>query len=370
MTSPPADRAGEAEGDHGEDLVTVVVPARNEEAFIGDCLESILASQHRNLQVLVVDGASDDRTVEIVRACSDRDPRVSVVDNPDRLIPIGLNRALAAAEGAWLVRVDAHATIPPDYVGRAVAHLRSGRWGAVGGRKDGVGTTAAGRAVAAAMASRFGVGGSTYHHGTDQTEVDHVPFGAYPVALARRLGGWDERLAVNQDFEFDRRIRESGQRILFDPALRIDWHCRQRVVDLFRQYRRYGQGKVTVMALHPGSVRLRHLAAPALVLWLVGGSAGSLTTRRPRPVAAVAAPYVAALALATATTAKSTPRGSRRWLAPAFVAMHVGWGIGFWEGVARLVSGSGPLRLGPGPGRPERWPPPGTAEGPGSAGSA
>ena len=350
--------------------MTVVVPARDEEAFIADCLDSILASHHRNLQVLVVDGSSEDRTVEIVRARAERDPRVSVVDNPDRLIPIGLNRALAAAEGEWLVRVDAHATIPPDYVGRAVAHLREGRWGAVGGRKDGVGTTPAGRAVAAAMASRFGVGGSTYHHGTEPTEVDHVPFGAYPVALARRLGGWDERLAVNQDFEFDRRIREAGHAILFDPALRIDWHCRQRIVDLFRQYRRYGRGKVTVMALHPGSTRLRHLAAPALVLGLATGVGAALLTRRPGPVAVVTTPYLAALALATASTAGRTPAGSRRWVAPAFAAMHLGWGLGFWEGGVRVLSGRDPISSGRGAARPEPWPSPGTTAGRGRAGSA
>ena len=369
MTPSPAGRSGEAEEDGGEDLVTVVVPARNEEAFIADCLDSILASDHRNLQVLVVDGSSEDRTVEIVRSRAEQDPRVAIVDNPDRLIPIGLNRALAAAEGDWLVRVDAHATIPPDYVGRAVAHLREGRWGAVGGRKDGVGTTPAGRAVAAAMASRFGVGGSTYHHGTEPTEVDHVPFGAYPVALARQLGGWDERLAVNQDFEFDRRIREAGHAVLFDPALRIDWHCRQRIVDLFRQYRRYGRGKVTVMALHPGSIRLRHLAAPALVLWLAAGIGTAAVTRRRRGLA-IAAPYGAAVALATASTAGRTPAGSRRWIAPAFVTMHLGWGLGFWEGAARLLTGRGPISSGRGAARPERWPLPATTGDRGTAGSA
>jgi succinoglycan biosynthesis protein ExoA len=369
VTGPPAVRSGDAEHEGEEDLVTVVVPARDEEAFIGACLDSILASHHRNLQVLVVDGDSEDRTAEIVLARAALDPRVSVVENPDRLIPIGLNRALEAAEGEWLVRVDAHATIPPDYVGRAVTHLRDGGWGAVGGRKDGVGTTPAGRAVAAAMASRFGVGGSTYHHGTEPREVDHVPFGAYPVALARRLGGWDERLAVNQDFEFDRRIREAGHRILFDPALRIDWHCRQRVADLFRQYRRYGRGKVTVMALHPASTRLRHLAAPALVLGLAASALTGLATRRSRAAAAVV-PYAAAVALATATTAGRTPAGSRRWLAPSFVAMHVGWGIGFWEGVARLLAGHGPINLGRGGAQPEPWPSPGTAGDRGSAGPA
>lgn len=347
-------RSGGASRAPDDGLVTVVVPARNEEAFIEACLDSVLASDHHELQVLVVDGDSEDRTAELVRARAETDDRITIVDNPDRIIPVGLNRALAAADAAWIVRVDAHATIPPDYVGRALRHLRTGRWGGVGGRKDGVGVTATGRAIAVAMASRFGVGGSTYHHGTEPRQVDHVPFGAYPVELARQLGGWDERLRVNQDFEFDRRVRDSGRPILFDPALRIDWRCRQRIGDLFRQYRRYGRGKIRVMVMHPGSVRLRHLAAPALVAALGSAAVGSLRDRR---FLAAGLPYVAAVGVATASTAPRAPRGSRRWLAPAFVAMHLGWGIGFWEGVADVVRDGGPLTpisggAGPGPDAP------------------
>jgi succinoglycan biosynthesis protein ExoA len=316
--------------------VTVVVPARNEEAFIGSCLDSILAQDYGDLEVLVIDGDSTDGTTTIVEAYAERDPRVRLLRNGRRLIPISLNLALAEARGTWLIRVDAHATVPPDYVGRAVAHLETGRWGGVGGRKDGIGRVPAGRAVAAAMASRFGVGGSTYHHGTTPRPVDHVPFGAYPVELARRLGGWDEELAVNQDFEFDCRVRQAGNELLFDPELAIEWHCRQSVGALFQQYRRYGRGKVAVAAKHPGSVRPRHLAAPALVaslaLALVAGR------RRPAALAAVVVPYSGAVAAATVATARTIDDPeARRWVAPAFVAMHVGWGVGFWTGVARLV---------------------------------
>lgn len=317
------------------DQVTVVVPARNEENHIENCLDSVLTGDHQNLQVLVIDGASTDSTADIVRAVASRDPRVQLIDNPDRLIPVGLNRALAAATGRWMVRVDAHSTIPADYVRRAVNHLGTGKWGAVGGRKDGVGQTPAGHAIAVAMASRFGVGGSTYHHGSELQEVEHVPFGAYPVDLARQLGGWDEELAVNQDFEFDHRVRRSGHPILFDPAMKIRWHCRQTIGELYRQYHRYGRGKVIVMALHPRSIKPRHLAAPALVAWFC--LALAMGVRRPRHALAATAPYIGALAVATARSSSLTPAGSRRWLAPAFAAMHIGWGVGFWRGVADVM---------------------------------
>lgn len=315
------------------DLVSVVVPARDEERSIGACIEAILAQTHSNLEVLVVDGASRDGTAVVVEGHRARDRRVRLLRNDRATIPTSLNVALAAASGRWLVRVDAHSTVPADYVRRAVERLRTGRWGGVGGRKDGVARTPAGRAIAAALGSPFGVGNSTYHHGTRAGAVDHVPFGAYPTALLRELGGWDERLLANEDYELDFRLRASGFDLLFDPELRIDWQTRETIRALFAQYRRYGRGKADVARLHPSSLRPRHLAAPALVATL--GAAAALSPVRPRLAATPFGAYALVVLIAAAVTARRVDRAARPWIAPAFVAMHVGWGVGFWEGVAR-----------------------------------
>jgi succinoglycan biosynthesis protein ExoA len=318
------------------DLVSIVIPARNEEHSIGACLDSVLGQDVPDIEVIVVDGSSTDATARIVTDYARRDQRVRLLRNPDAIVPKSLNIGAADARGRWLVRVDAHARIAPGYVRRAVRHLADGRWGGVGGRKDGVGTTPAGRAIAAAMASRFGVGNSAYHYGTSCRPAEHVPFGAYPTDLVRALGGWNENLAVNQDFEFDYRVRRSGHQLLFDPALKIEWHCRQSISALFAQYRRYGRGKARVAWLHPGSVRTRHLAAPALVVWLA--TAAIAARRHPRVAATAVVPYLGAVAAASAATARKVPVGSRRHLPAAFVAMHIGWGLGFWSGLAALLA--------------------------------
>jgi len=311
----------------------VVIPVRNERAAIEACLASVLAQSEPALQVLVVDGRSDDGTPDVVRRVAERDPRVELLENPDRVVPHALNRALDAARAPWLVRVDGHAEIQPGYVARAVEHLRTGRYAGVGGVKRSVGRTAAGRAIAVAMSSRLGVGGSYYHYGTEPREVEHVPFGCYAVDVARELGGWDETLVVNQDFEFDHRLRKAGHRLLFDPQLVIDWECRQSVRDLFRQYRRYGRGKVKVALLHPDSVRVRHLLPPALVAVLAGAAAVSLV----QPAALVVVlGYPTALAIAALGTGRAELAGRERLFLPAaFAAMHVGWGVGFWQGLLR-----------------------------------
>jgi cellulose synthase/poly-beta-1,6-N-acetylglucosamine synthase-like glycosyltransferase len=354
--SLPEDRADERPGggvavsaderpDAGpaEELVSVIVPARNEERYIGATLDSLRRQDYRRLQIIVVDGGSTDGTRSVVERQMAEDPRIELVDNPRQAIPIALNLALAAARGPWLVRMDAHSTVDAGYVTAAVARLREGRWGGVGGRKDGVGTTPAGRAIAAALGSRFGVGGSVYHHGASEQEVDHIPFGAYPTELVRQLGGWDERLVANEDFEFDHRLRLSGQVLLFDPRLRIAWQSKQSVRELLAQYRRYGRGKADVARLHPASLRPRHLLPPALVLYLAVAAVVGL--RRPALTSAMVAPYAAALAVATAQTARAVddPQASA-FLPPAFLAMHIGWGVGFWSRALEHLLGRGTAR--------------------------
>lgn len=319
-----------------EHLVTVIIPARNEEASIGAALDSIRSQTYRHLQIIVVDGASTDRTAEIVKRQMVEDPRVELVTNPRANIPSSLNLALAAARGTWLVRVDAHSTVSSTYVAQLVEHLQEGYWGGVGGRKDGVGITPAGRAIAAVMSSRFGVGNSKYHYATQFEEVDHLPFGAYPVDLIRALGGWDEALVANEDFEFDYRVLRAGRKLLLDPRIVIDWQCRQSIPDLYRQYVRYGRGKADVVLLHPKSMKARHLAPVALVLWLA--LAAAVGVRRPCRGLLLASPYLIATAASSARTAgRLSDPACTRFVPAAYVAMHVGWGIGFWAQLASRI---------------------------------
>jgi cellulose synthase/poly-beta-1,6-N-acetylglucosamine synthase-like glycosyltransferase len=318
------------------ELVSVIVPARDEEDSIGATLTALRRQDYPALQIIVVDGGSTDGTVAVVRRHMAEDPRIELLPNPRQIIPAALNIALAAARGRWVVRMDAHSTVDDGYVSAAVARLQEGRWGGVGGRKDGVGMTPAGRAIAAALASRFGVGGSLYHYGTTEQPVDHIPFGAYPTELLRRLGGWDERLVANEDFEFDYRLRRAGEVLLFDPRLRISWKSRQTVRSLYRQYRRYGAGKLDVARLHPASLRLRHLMPPLLVPYLV--TAAAVASRRPGLGTAMVAPYAAGLAVASVRAARTLEDPTSRAFVPgAFLAMHVGWGVGVWSRALQLL---------------------------------
>lgn len=330
---------------HCGELVTVVIPARDEERTIGPALDSVLRQTHTNLQVLVVDGDSEDSTAAIVSAAAERDPRVELLSNPDRVIPRALNLAAQHARGRWMVRVDAHSTVGEDYIERLVAHLSTGAWGGVGGRKNGRGRTAQGRAIAAVIGSPFAQGNSVYHYGTELTTVDHIPFGAYPVEVVEELGGWAEDQLVNEDYEFDYRVRQTGRELLFDPSVEIQWDCRDSVAALFRQYRRYGAGKVQTLVKHPESAGLRHLAAPGMVALLAIAVAAMLPRRTRSLGILMAAPYVGIVACGTATTVRRVEGFEERcWVAPAFVALHIGWGLGFWQEMVATALGRGGAR--------------------------
>ncbi len=313
------------------------MPARNEEQAIRAALDSVLAQTYHHLQFVVIDGGSTDRTRSIIEERQAQDARLEIVTNPLPSIPVSLNLGLAAARGRWLVRVDAHSTVPPTYVADLVGRLREGTWAGVGGVKPGVGITPAGRAIAAAMSSRFGVGNSKYHYATTELEVDHLPFGAYPVDLLREVGGWDETLVANEDYELDYRLRQRGGRLLLDPSVVIEWQCRQSVPELYRQYVRYGKGKADVVLRHPTSLSPRHVVAPALVAWLA--LAAVRAPRHPGQAALMVSPYVAGVAVATRQT-RAILENDADWvhLPGAFTAMHVGWGYGFWAGLTRGLS--------------------------------
>lgn len=315
-------------------LVSVIVPARDEETSIDQCLDAILRQTFGDLEVIVVDGGSVDRTRHKVARRASDDSRIRILDNPEQTIPAALNIGLEHARGDFFVRIDAHAVPRPDYVERIVDHLRRGGWAGVGGRKNAVGGDSPwGLAIAAALNSPLGVGGSRYHYSDRVEEVEHVPFGAYPVALLRELGGWDPRLLVNQDFELDYRVRSRGGRILFDPAIWTDWKCSATVSALARQYSRYGEGKAVVATLHPSSLRLRQVAPPVLVATLAGFTLAA--PWRPAPLRRLSGAYLGLHLAGVMADHSVLSLGTRIRRAVATGVMHLTWGFGFWRGLLR-----------------------------------
>ena len=190
-------------------LVTVLIPAMNEERWIAECLVSVVAQDYPHHQVeivVVVDGASTDATDRVARETLEPTDlsRVEVLRNPSGGTPSNLNAGLTVARGEILCRVDARSRIPADYVRRCVAVLTTrsevavvgGAQVAIASREGGLGD-----GIARALNNRYGMGWSRYRRGAESGPADTVYLGSFRTSELRSAGGWSLAFPTNQDFE-------------------------------------------------------------------------------------------------------------------------------------------------------------------------
>jgi succinoglycan biosynthesis protein ExoA len=256
-----------------------------------------------------------------------------VVDNPQGGTPGGLNRAIAAATGEVIARVDAHAELQPGYLRRAVVTLRETGAVNVGGVQRAVGTTPMQRAIAAAMSSRFGTGDARFHYGGDAGATDTVYLGVFDRMALDAVGGFDERLQRNQDYELNWRLREAGGTVWFDPQLEVVYRPRSDLRALGRQYWSYGRWKRVVLRQHPGSLRWRQLVPPAAVAANAAGLVGTVVTPW---TLVIPGTYLAGVVVAAVIAGRRDPATTLR-LPAVFATMHHAWGAGFLAGPPRGV---------------------------------
>ena len=322
----------------GPPFLSVVVPLRNEEATLAECLAAIAALRWPadQVEILLVEGGSRDATRALAAAWCARDARFRLLDNPGGLVSRALNLGIAAARGEIVVRIDAHTLPDPDYLERSVAVLaETGAWCA-GGPMLARGTTPWGEAVALAMRHPFGAGPARFRSARQRERVDTVYLGAFPRPALDRVGPFEERLVRNQDYEMNWRIRRAGGTVVVDPAIRSTYLTRSTLAEVARQYFDYGFWKRRMLRLHPGSVRLRQLAAPLLVLGLLLAAAAAVAAvAGPLPAAAgLALPALAglyALAALAVSASLAARYGARHFarLPVVLATMHLAWGWGF-----------------------------------------
>ena len=325
------------------EFVSVIIPCRNESAFLGACLDSVLAADYprERMEVVVADGMSEDGTRELIERYTARDARVRRVDNPQRITPVALNRAVAASRGEIILRLDAHAEMAPHHISRAVDYLRSSAADNVGG---GIETVARDRGpfaepIRMVLAHRFGVGNSHFRTGAAAPRwVDTVFGGCWRREVFDRLGGFNEKLVRGQDLEFNLRLRNSGGRILLAPDLETRYYARATLPSFWRH--NWSNGVWVLLAFAFSEVmpvRLRHLAPLAFVCALGLGTAAVGFAHWILP--AIALPYLA-LNLGASTQAAWRERNWKLlFLLPVtFLSLHVPYGAGSLWGALQAAA--------------------------------
>jgi len=320
----------------GKIQVTVIVPCYNEQATIKDLLLNLYHQDYprQAMEVIISDGMSTDDTRKIIKGFQKGHPdlELHIVDNEQRTIPAGLNRALQAARGRYIVRLDAHSSPAPDYISRSIQALEAGKGDNIGGVlniEPGAGSWIA-DAIATAAGHPLGVGDARYRTGSDAREVDTVAYGTYRAAVADEIGAYDESLLANEDYEFNVRLRLAGGTVWLDPEIKATYIARPTLKALARQYWRYGYWKLRMLLRYPGTFRWRQLSGAFVLTWIVLGLLSVWFIFARWLIIIEAAIYLLALLGAGVGSSIKEHRGSHLVGVPlAIGTMHFAWGSGF-----------------------------------------
>lgn len=257
-------------------MLSVICPIFNEEKYISQFLDSLLKQDYpkENLEILLVDGMSKDKTRQIVAEYATKYPFIRLIDNPDRIVPYAMNRGIEAAHGDIIMRLDAHASYQPDYFSVLVNGLNRLHADNVGTvcKTDVLNKTPKTLAIREVLGNKFGVGNSTFRTGIDhEQEVETVPFGCWPREVFEKYGKYDVRLVRNQDIELNKRILRGGGKIYILPDTYCTYLARETWHALAKN--NYGNGKWNILTVYYTnelkSLSLRHFIPLCFVLGLI-----------------------------------------------------------------------------------------------------
>lgn len=350
-------------------FITILIPCRNERGFIEACLTSIATNGYpaERLEIVVIDGMSDDGTRGILDAYAGQHGSVRVIDNPGRTTPSGLNLGLRKAQGSVVVRVDAHTCLEPGYLRRCVDALDEYGADVVCGVMETVPASASamGKAIAAVLSHPFGVGNSYFRiHVSRPTWVDTVFCGCYRreifdrVSVAEQVdacgaqptgshirderGPFNESLIRGQDMDFSLRLRKAGGRMLLLPDIRSRYYARSTIRSFWKQNWNNGLWAILPFAYAKGaSITLRHLVPMLFVgTLLLGAVAGLVAPSLWWFGGGVLTAYGMVNLAASLHLAWNKRSCGVMVMAPfVFLMLHVAYGMGSCWGVVRLLMG-------------------------------
>lgn len=317
--------------------VLLVIPALNESRCIASVIDTLLSGVPDDLKTIcvVADGGSVDGTQSIVEEIRVKRPQVLLMNNPKKLQSAGVNEAVKnyGDNAKYLVRCDAHANYPEDFIKKLLVSLEETNADAIVVPMDSIGITRLQKAIAWVSDTPIGSGGSAHRGGRRSGYVDHGHHAAFKMDVFRKTGGYDESFSHNEDAEFDCRQRHLGFRIFLDSKIRVGYFPRETISGLWRQYFGYGRGRSRTVRKHPSSLRLRQFAVPVnlvisgfsliasawfswLIIWPVF--------------------YVLALVYFSVKLAIKHRSASGLLAGLAAFVMHTSWALGFLNGMLTI----------------------------------
>jgi len=311
--------------------ISIIIPTFNESGFIVDCIKSITQGSYppEKLEILVVDGGSDDDTVDQVRDLSKARLDIAVLKNQKKITPAAMNIGIKAAKHELLMWCGAHAIYDKNYVVNSVkALLSEPGLASVGGVISPIAKTTTGKAIAVATSSKFGIGNALYRYATKRQYVDTVFGGCFFKKNLLEVGGFNEGWVRNQDYELNHRLRSRIGPIILEPSIRCQYFCRESISKLGKQYFDYGFWRFNTLLKHPASLSYRQIAPVLLCISLAAS------------IALIALGYILGwlipliyLSVCLATSMKLAFDNKQAhllaYLPIIFAVLHISWGVGF-----------------------------------------
>jgi GT2 family glycosyltransferase len=289
------------------------------------------------MEVLVVDGMSDDATRQIAQRFAAEHPHVRMVDNVKRIAPSAMNLGIAAARGSIIVRMDAHVEYPRDYISSLVRLSVETGADNVGGVcvVRPAGDSALARAIAVGLSHPLGVGNSYFRIGTAALRWGEAgAFGCFRRDVFQRFGLFDEELARNQDDELNLRLRKLGARLLLSPGIVSYYYARDSLGKLWRMFYQYGYFKPLVARKLGRVMTVRQLIPPLFATaLLLGGLLAPWSRAAAGVLAALVSCYLLAILLAAARAARQHGCACAAGLFLVIPTMHFAYGLGYLKGV-------------------------------------
>jgi GT2 family glycosyltransferase len=324
------------------DLLSVAIVARDEQDSLPALLRDLTAQDFpkQQTEVLLIDSMSSDETLLIMEQFRELQTgyhKVVVLQNHNKLIPHGHNLALQEYGGDALIKIDAHATVSPDFLRNSVAALNDGQYVAGGRRETLLRRDGAWKQVLlSAENSIFGSGGASYRRKQQPGYVKSVFFMAARREVFARVGSYDERLLRTEDNDISYRIRQAGYQIYFDPEILSFQYIRSTLPAFLRQKATNGYWIGRTLLIQPGCIGLFNLVPAIFCLAIIAAVVLGLFANW-LPLVLLACAYLIACVIGTALSIKAQPQTNWRNLAlpPLFLAMHLGYGLGTITGIIR-----------------------------------
>ena len=323
-------------------MLSVIVPIYQEEKYISKCIDSMLSQDYPkdDLEIILVDGMSKDRTREIVATYTEKYPFIRMIDNPERIAPCAMNRGIKEAKGDVIIRLDAHVYYPKNYFSLLVEKLNelpgAENVGALCNTLP-VNDCITAQSIAAVLSSSFGMGNSHFRVGADkEMEVDTVPFGCFHRSIFDKVGLYDEELVRNQDDELNARIIKAGGKIYLIPQLVCEYYARDTAKKVYKMFYQYGVFKPLVNKKLGSPATVRQFFPLFFVLGLLVGPVVCLFL----PVLwwAYFAVIMLWFILATSFSLKDSKNLKRiltqNWI---YFVVHFGYGWGYIVGIYKIL---------------------------------